>query len=159
MRARDKAPLSTPARGWRGLLEVLRRAEYALGALSLIAIAVLPLAEMAVRRFAGRGIPGSGPLVQHLTLWVAFVGAALAAREGRLLALASGELLPARLRAPARALAGVVGALVSGGLARASWIFLVEEWQFGSTFGPDLPVWVALLVLPLAFALIAGRLA
>ncbi|MGH9382513.1 MAG: TRAP transporter large permease, partial [Thermoanaerobaculia bacterium] len=47
---------------------------------------------------------------------------------------------------------------VSGGLARASWDFLAEERRFGSTFGPDLPVWVALLVLPLSFALIAWRL-
>lgn len=159
MSARDTAPKQFPARALRGFPGVLHRAEDALGALSLIAVAVLPLAEMAVRRLAGRGVPGSGPLIQHLTLWIAFVGAALAAREGRLLALASGELLPARLRAPARALAGVVGAAVSSGLARASWIFLVEERQFGSTFGPGLPVWVALLVLPLAFALIAWRLA
>ncbi|MGH9381556.1 MAG: TRAP transporter small permease, partial [Thermoanaerobaculia bacterium] len=86
----------------------LQRAEDALGGLSLVAIALLPLAEMAARRLAGRGVPGSGPLIQHLTLWVAFIGAALAAREGRLLALASGELLPGRLRPAAKALAGVV---------------------------------------------------
>ena len=37
----------------------------------------------------GRGIPGSIVLVQHLTLWVALLGAALAARSDPLLALVS----------------------------------------------------------------------
>ena len=51
----------------------------------------------------GVGIPASGPIVQHLTLWVGFLGAAIAAREGKLLALATGTLMPAG--APRRAAA------------------------------------------------------
>ena len=43
---------------------------------------LLPMAEAVVRRFFAAGIPGAGTFVQHLTLVVAFLGAALAAREG-----------------------------------------------------------------------------
>ena len=45
-------------------------------------MAVLPIAEIVSRSVFKVGIPGAGPFVQHLTLWVGFLGAALAAREG-----------------------------------------------------------------------------
>ena len=70
-----------------------------LAAVALGVMVVLPLAEILLRRFAGTGIPGSIPFVQHLVLWVGFLGAALAAREGTMLALATGTFLP--LVAPA----------------------------------------------------------
>ena len=65
-----------------------------MASLALLAMVVLPLGEILVRRFGGGGIPGSASTVQHLTLWVGFLGAAIAAREGKLLALATGSLLP-----------------------------------------------------------------
>ena len=41
-----------------------------LAAVALGVMVVLPLAEILLRRFAGTGIPGSIPFVQHLVLWV-----------------------------------------------------------------------------------------
>ncbi|HXH24858.1 MAG TPA: TRAP transporter small permease subunit, partial [Vicinamibacterales bacterium] len=73
---------------------VVARTEDAIASLALLAMVVLPLGEIVVRRFFGGGIPGSTSTVQHLTLWVGFLGAAIAAREGKLLALATGTLLP-----------------------------------------------------------------
>ena len=61
----------------------LHRVEGGLATVALLAMAVLPLAEAALRATLGIGIPGSFPFVQHLTLWVTFLGAALAAREGK----------------------------------------------------------------------------
>ena len=43
----------------------------------LLTMAALPLTEMVFRKVAGRGLPGSIPVVQHLTLWITFLGAAL----------------------------------------------------------------------------------
>ena len=58
---------------------------------------LLPLTEGALRYFFGVGIPGAGPFVQHLTLWVGFLGAAIAAREERLLAMATSQFLPGEI--------------------------------------------------------------
>ena len=92
----------------------LRGSENSIAAIALVAMVALPLGEALARFFFGVGIPGSGPFVQHLTLWIAFLGAALAAREGKLLALATGEFLPAgRWRDAARIVAGAVGAAAS----------------------------------------------
>jgi TRAP-type C4-dicarboxylate transport system permease small subunit len=56
--------------------------------LLLATMIVLPLAEIALRQFSV-GIPSAPEFLRHLTLLVGMLGGALAAREGRLLALAS----------------------------------------------------------------------
>ena len=62
-----------------------------IGVLALLAL--LPLAEIVARRFSV-GIPASIPIVLHLTLTITFLGAMLAAREERLLALSTTRFLP-----------------------------------------------------------------
>ena len=90
-------------------------AEDAIATLAMLAMVVLPLLEIAVRRVFGVGVPGSGPIVQHLTLWVGFLGAAIAARDGKLLALATGTFIPAAARraAPRTSFAAAVAACAS----------------------------------------------
>ncbi len=83
-------------------------------------MALLPLAEIVWRSAFRSGIPGSGPFVQHLTLWVGFLGAGIAAREGRLLALATGTLLPEGLwRRAGEVAAAAIAATISTLLCRA----------------------------------------
>src|SRR5439155_22890054 len=94
----------SPAGQWAGdtppatdglrLTTVIARVEDAVASLALLVMMLLPLAEIVSRRAFSRGIPGSGPIVQHLTLWVGFLGAAIAARDGKLLALATGTFIP-----------------------------------------------------------------
>ena len=121
---------------------------------------LLPLGEIVGRALFDRGIPGSGTFVQHLTLWVAFLGAGLAAREGKLLALATGEFLPAgRWGRAARIFAGAIGAGASMLLLRAALDLIVIERQAGTALPLGIPVWVAQLALPVAYGLIGVRLA
>jgi TRAP-type C4-dicarboxylate transport system permease small subunit len=108
--------------------------------MALLAMAFLPIAEAAMRLVFGIGIPGSFPFVQHLTLWVTFLGAALAAREGKLLSMATGEFLPEGLwRTTARIYAAAVGAGVSIMLCRASIDLVVIERQAGTEVAVGLP--------------------
>lgn len=120
---------------------------------------LLPLTEAVVRKFFAAGIPGAGTFVQHLTLVVAFLGAALAAREGKLLALATGELMTgSRLSGSARILAGATGAFAAALLCRAAFELVVSEREFGSELPLGVPVWLVQLVLPIAFLVIGVRL-
>ncbi|MCP3956482.1 MAG: TRAP transporter large permease subunit [bacterium] len=112
-----------------------------------------------VARFFDTAVPGALPIVQHLTLWVGFLGAALAASEGKLLALATGTFLPeGRWRDGAQVLASLIAAAVTALLFRAGLEFLLVEKEFGDTVALDLPVWVTLLVLPVSFVLIGLRI-
>ena len=62
---------------------VVTRLEDTVAAIALVVMTVIPLLEIVLRRSVGIGIPAAGPIVQHLVLWVGFLGAAIAAREGR----------------------------------------------------------------------------
>ena len=118
----------------------------------------LPLVEIVARRFA-TGIPGSSAFTQHLTLWVTFLGAALAAREGKLLSLATTAFWKeGPWRRIAEAFAGAVGALVTVLLFRASLELVRVEREFASDLALGIPVWLAQAVMPVGFAIIALRL-
>ena len=119
---------------------------------------VLALVEVGGRLTIGRGIPGSIVLVQHLTLWVAMLGAALAARSDRLLALSTPQFLPARARTPVRIFAAAVGVAISATLCFASADLIRIEHSAGDIVAWGIPSWLILAVLPLGFAVITARL-
>jgi tripartite ATP-independent transporter DctM subunit len=126
--------------------------------LVFLLMASLPLADFIARQFDPAGIPGSLEIVRHLALWVAFLGAAIAAREGKLLSLSTGEVIPeGRLRTVAASLAGFATAAVSGLLAWGAVELVLNTRELGHTIGPDVPAWIAQAVLPVSFAVIAAR--
>jgi tripartite ATP-independent transporter DctM subunit len=137
---------------------VAARIEDAVSATALTAMAALPLLEIAWRRLFGSGIPGSGPIVQHLVLWVGFLGAAIAARDGKLLALASGTFIPeGRARRGAEIFSAAVTACMATLLAWGGVQLFLSERQVATTIGAGIPTWVAQTGLAIGFALIAGR--
>ena len=132
--------------------------EDAIATLALLAMVILPLLEIALRRVLGAGVSGSGPIVQHLTLWVGFLGAAIASRDGKLLALASGTLIPAGpLRRSSELYSATVAAAIGTILAWGGMDLALSERTTGSTLGAGIPIWVAQMVLPVGFATIALR--
>ena len=141
------------------MIRLLSTLEDGVAAAALAAMVALPLVEIVVRRVFGVGVPGSGPFVQHLTLWVGFLGAAIAAREGKLLALATGAAVPVRARRAAAVFSATVAACMATILAYGAVQLVVTERETGTIIGANVPAWVAQLALPVGFALIALRLA
>jgi tripartite ATP-independent transporter DctM subunit len=141
------------------VIRALLTVEDVIASLALAIMVVLPLLEIFMRRALGVGVPASGPIVQHLTLWVGFLGAAIAAREGKLLSLATGTLVPAGVARRAAAIfAAALGAAVAVVLAGAAVELVRSEREVASSLGAGIPTWIAQLVLPIGFALIALRL-
>lgn len=134
-------------------------AEDLIASSALAAMVLLPLLEIALRRLVGVGIPAEGPIVQHLVLWVGFLGAAIAARDGKLLALATGALLPAGARRLAQIAASAVAAMLTVWLAYGALELVANERDAATSIGAGVRTWVAQLALPVGFALIALRLA
>ena len=139
---------------------VAARIEDSFATLVIVAVVILPLAEIASREWLGGGIPGSGPFSLHLTMWAGMLGAAIAARDGKLLTLATGTLIPeGRLRHLALVFGHAVGVLVSTVLALGGVEFVKLQREVGTAIAVDIPVWIAALVFPVTFGLIAVRLA
>ena len=107
-------------------------AEDAIATLAMLAMVVLPLLEIFVRRVFGVGVPGSGPIVQHLALWAGFLGAAIAAREE---APRAGDNVHTRWRGPPH---GSAYAAVAAFGDRLAWGGVLVAEGAG-TIGADVP--------------------
>jgi C4-dicarboxylate transporter, DctM subunit len=137
---------------------MLTRVENAVSLTALTAMVLLALSETAGRALFQAGVPGSIVLVQHLTLWVALLGAALAARSDRLLALATPHFLPERWRNPTRVGTATVATAIAATLTLASLDLIAIERRGDSVVAWGIPLWAVLTVLPAAFGVIAIRL-
>lgn len=139
----------------KSFLGGLRRVEE-WGAVSALFLAgLLPVLEIFLRGLFGVGIPGNAGYVQHLTLWVGFLGAVVATEHGRHLAISVGvTALPERWRGYAETWSRAAALAVAGALCLASAQFVLVEIDSHLRLGGWLPVWVAESVLPIAFALI-----
>jgi C4-dicarboxylate transporter DctM subunit len=139
---------------------LVARVEDSIATLLAVAVVVLPLAEIVARKVFATGVPGAGPFTLHLTLWVGLLGAAIAAREGKLLTLATGTLFPEGvLRRVSQVSGHTAGVLVATILAVGGWGLVELYREVGNTIAADVPVWIAALIFPVSFGLIAARLA
>ena len=138
--------------------KALARFEDGLSIVALLLMALLPVAELVLRTFFHTGIPGTSGYVQHLTLWVAFLGAMIASKQERHINLSTGlVVVPKRLEPIAKTLSSVVAVAVTAGLCWASIQFIQTETFSTFKIGGWLPVWVTELILPISFSVMALR--
>jgi C4-dicarboxylate transporter DctM subunit len=120
---------------------------------------LLPILEIVLRKTVSRGISNEQSVVQHLALVAGMVGAAIAARDGRLLSLGSVELLiKPSWRLLTRFVARVVAGMIAALLCYASVQFVLTEREAASVVAYGIRTWVVQLILPIGFALIAWRI-
>ena len=121
-------------------------------------MAILPTIEPVLRTFFGTGIPGTSGYVENLTLWVAYLGAIVATREGRHLALSTGTLIRLDwIGRWAKYFVTFISTAVITGLAWASFEFVRAEMAVPLRIGGWLPVAFAEIILPIAFAIMTVR--
>lgn len=125
----------------------------------LAAMMLLPVLEILLRSFFKTGISGSSTIVQHLTLLVGMFGGAVAAREGRLLALSPVQtLLKGTPKAVAQVFSHGFGAAISGFLCVSSLQYILALKPLGKVLVYGIPTWIVQLVMPIGFGLVAIRL-
>ena len=148
----EDQPAPPPAGFWR-------QAENLLITFSLAIMVALPVLEIIMRGGWNAGLAGSSTIVQHLTLVVGMLGGALAARDGRLLALSTATaLLPASWKGRTHWFSQTFSAAITLWLCIASVQFVLAEKEGGSELLPGVPVWIIQAILPLGFAVITLRL-
>jgi C4-dicarboxylate transporter, DctM subunit len=134
------------------------RAELGAAGLALLLLAVLPVAELLLRACFNRGVPSSAGYVQNLTLWVGFLGAMVCAQRKKHLTMSTGvDRLPPACRKAASLFASAVSAGVAAALSWASAQFVRSDMDAPGRISDWLPVWVAELILPVSFGVIAVR--
>ncbi|OGF44694.1 MAG: hypothetical protein A2452_07840 [Candidatus Firestonebacteria bacterium RIFOXYC2_FULL_39_67] len=123
----------------------------------LFAMALIPVIEMVFRRLLNTGIGGSIVYVQHLTLWVGFVGAIIATRDKRHLTITSlDEYMPDM----AKKISGIFRNFVSTAICFALFLASVQLVRSESIAGNlAVPTWVMELILPIGFLIMSLRFA
>ena len=134
------------------------RPDTAVLAPALTAIILLPLMEALLRKFWHTGITNVAVMVQHLTLVAGMVGAAVAARQNRLLSLSHlSERLPFAAQRPARFFAASWAIAITALLTLASTQFVLAEKPAGQILAYGVPFWVVEAIMPVCFLLIAAQ--
>ena len=114
--------------------------------------------QIVLRNLFATGLSWADPLVRNLVVWVGFIGAALATREGKHITI---DLLlrgmPQRARGVTERMTHLFSSVICGLLTFAAIKFIRNEALMGSrTFG-EIPTWVPGLILPATFALMTFR--
>src|SRR2546422_302125 len=123
-------------------------------------MALMPVAEILLRALLRVGISGAASFTQHFALIAGMLGAAVAAREQRLLSLSTlDSLLVGRGALLARFFTRTVAVIVGALLCLASVELVLAERAGGNVIAYGIPVWLGQAALPLGFALITLRLA
>ena len=148
-------PFAVPPSGPRSRLIA---AEDHVVAAALAAMVLLPLSEVVLRTFFHTGLFNTGTFVQHLTLAVGMAGGALAARDGRLLALSTVTWLRGAWLARARWFSFTCAAAIAAALALAGAQFVSAEREGAQIFALHVPLWVVQCILPVGFGVICLRL-
>ncbi len=134
----------------------LRRVEKSVLVATLGLATVLPIIDMFGRQLGGFHIPGSSDYVQHLTLWLAFVGGVAAATQMKHLTLSTTEFFEDGLvRRLARLFAYAVAAAVVAVLAYASFQVVMADRQSAKLLPIGLPEWVSELIMPVSLGVMA----
>jgi tripartite ATP-independent transporter DctM subunit len=135
----------------------VRRAENALAVLVLACLSLIPIVEIIARTFFKTGLLGSTEYVQHLVLWVTFVGGMFASRENRHLSVTAGAaLFPAGARMWIATAVSFISVAVVSCFAWAAFSFVRVGIDPSQMVGAVKAQWAA-FIMPVGFAVMALR--
>ncbi|MCJ7801423.1 MAG: TRAP transporter large permease subunit, partial [Candidatus Marinimicrobia bacterium] len=141
------------------ILRWLEQGESIIALLVFGGIVLIPATEALTRIFNVSIIPGAPIWTQHLTLWIAFVGAMIASQNNKLLSLTSKPLFTRdRSYNVGKFIARALSVIVVLSLMIASIDLIKWEYLYPVDVVPGVPRWVSQIIMPIGFAIIAFQL-
>lgn len=138
----------------------LAHLERALVVLLLTGLLGLGLLQVIERNVLASGIFWADELLQHLVLWLGFLGASLATREHRHLSIdVLSHVLPTQWQPWLGLLVNTVALGLCMLLFQAGWGLVRSEYTAGTMLTFGVPTWLAQSIIPLGFGAIALRFA
>ena len=123
----------------------------------LVLIALIPTLEVLVRRFFRSGLPSSDDYVQHLILWIAFIGGMITTREGKHLSLSSGfHHLKEPYKTWINTSASFVSVIVSSTLVWSALSLALIGFDPTRKIG-FIPIRYVVMIMPLGFTVMTFR--
>lgn len=140
------------------LLRLIHVLEDGLLILTLGAMILLALLQIALRNFFDTGFEWSDALLRVLVLWLGLLGAIAATRQNRHISIdLISRLLPRAGRVITGLLSNLFSAAVCALISYHATRFVIMEYEDGITAFADVPAWVLESIIPLGFGLMALR--
>jgi TRAP-type C4-dicarboxylate transport system permease small subunit len=145
---------------WDRLDEKISRVEQVFVTILLTMMILMAFFQIVLRNFFDTGITWGDSLVRYLVVWVGFIGAAIATKEGKHITI---DVVSRWLTEPnsnyIHLISHFFSAVICGLLTLAAIKFIRFEAQMGSTAFFKLPVWVPEIIIPVTFGLMTLRFA
>ena len=152
----DEKTVSPPVPRWARWLHNI---EDGLLALILFTMVVLASSQVIMRNVFDSGFSWGDPLLRLLVLWLGLMGAMVATRLDRHIAVdALLRVLSPALQRIARIMTKLATAAVCALLAYHSARLVAIDYEFQSLVIGSVPAWIGDLILPIAFSVMTLRL-
>ncbi|MBI5583817.1 MAG: TRAP transporter small permease [Deltaproteobacteria bacterium] len=144
--------------GWARINYFLNKLEETLLVFLLMLMVLLAFLPILFRNVVSIGLIWIDPLLRHLVLWVALLGASIATRESRHIKidLVAPYLEPGR-QAVLTAVLNFLSAAVCLALVLPAVEFVREEQEVGKYLIGVIPIWVSQSIIPVMLAVIGLR--
>ncbi|MEN8200236.1 MAG: TRAP transporter small permease [Thermodesulfobacteriota bacterium] len=122
----------------------------------LVLMILLACVQIGLRTFLSGGLLWIDPLLRYLVLWCGLLGAVVATRKRKHIAIdVLGYLAPERVKPWIDLLIDLFSSLVALLLTWAAVIFVRNEALYGGSTLFDIPSWIWNLIFPVAFGFIS----
>ena len=148
----------SPDRGLHRLGKGIARLEDGIMVLLLAVMIVLAATQIVLRNLFDTGLPWSDALLRILVLWLGLLGAMAATRQRSQIRIdILSRFLPPTARRFGFAFSDLFTAAVCGLLAWFAGRFVMMDYEFGTQAFSGMPAWIAELIIPIGFGIIALR--
>jgi C4-dicarboxylate transporter DctQ subunit len=145
---------------WKRIDQFIGRIEKFFLLVMLGSMVLVAFLQILLRNFFDTGIPWGDSLVRYLVLWVGFIGAALATREGKHINIdVFSNWLPGIGKAVNQIIIQLFSCVICGLLTYAALKFVHNEYQMEEVVFFGLPVWLLQFIIPVTCGLMTFRYA
>jgi C4-dicarboxylate transporter DctM subunit len=135
----------------------LQQFENSVAYASLIFLAVIPVMEVIARKVFMTGVPDSSDYLQHLVLWLTFIGGMITSREKAHLSISTGI---AAIKEPVRnwicSATGLLSSAICVSFAWCALAMLLIGFDPAKKIGP-VPIQVPVAIMPVGYAVMSWR--
>ena len=143
---------------WERADEIIDQVEQTLLVIFLSSMIVIAFLQIILRNLFSTGLTWGDPLVRNLVLWVGFIGAALATKEGKHISLdALSRWMPPLGKDLMEFLIRLFSFVICGLLTFAALKFIKNEARMGNVAFLRIPAWIPEIILPIIFGLMTLR--
>jgi len=143
---------------WERVDEVIARAEQTLIVTFLGFMILLAFSQIVLRNFFSTGLNWGDSLLRNLVLWIGFIGATLATKEGKHINIdVVSRWLPSLGKNIVTLMTHLFSLFICSLLTYAALKFIKNEVQMENRTFLNIPAWIPEMILPITFSLMTFR--